>query len=1818
MALRITSGETVTIDGNVFVFTDGSTPVVAPQVPVNYNAAMNAEQVADALRQAILAFVPVPATISGLAFVNESNDILNNAESSGITGNSVRVSGTGQIGDNASLADPGLDVDLVRIDVDRGATVTVQTLADGIGSSLDTFLRVFDSEGRALRNANGTLVQNDNALGSSDSLLTFTAPTSGIYYIGVSGAGNQTYNAAVDCNASVGSTGNYQLNITVQRQLTPFVSGNRLQLQGAADITLSPGSAIAAQGGLGTTGEPVYVDVNMSQAQVAAALQQSLALFFAGGTTGAYPIRGGDTLELTGLSSFGINAGPFGLTTSFVGDAFGAFNTGTNFDGSTNNARPGALYAQNNAFEGVYLDDFIIGVAGRGEMVLRANTNDTSFIQDPQKAISNPDQFNPEILVGPYQFEIRGGEEYGVPDLDGFPVTIGLIDAVDIDARTSPGYSIRFNAPATYVAGTTFTVGDGTTILTFELDDVNDGQAVAGGNIALAYNTALVDPISGVTRSENAKEIAARFRDLINSPAIRSRLQLSANLRNNDSVGATSDTVALFGDASVSIPPSVGQALQSAGKGGSNRERPQGQIVINAAKVSYAAEFGANIASAPRQTDANNPLLDTQATNPGSPRNTITINAERLAPGAVIMNSEFIGNRAGGINVSGDSQTTGFPSAAVPFVRLVNNTIVGGTVTTVTGFIPTIVDGDVFELGNLAFADAVVSYLPLQSGGPGPIAGLDVAASALGAPNYLGNGEPLPTEGVVSLGRGGQIVLQFTRNLLTGSGDANPDLRIFEVGDSEEVLVEVSADGTRFTSVGRASGASPRIDIDAFGFNVNSRLAFVRLTDISNQGSQTGDSVGADIDAIGALSSVAVDVYTAGGTGIAVSNNGTATILNNVIVNSSVGINVDGTSGTTVIGGSVYQRNSANVGGLASLGQFSTVVGDNVPLFVNAGTGNLYPAPASPLIDSSIDSLEDRSSIVAVKRPLGLAASPILAPQFDIYGQLRVDDPAVETPSGLGENVFKDRGAQDRADFIGPSVVLKNPVDNDLAGLDGNPELSIVELSGVTPRYFDIQLRDGLEPSDPSRGVGIDHSTVNSASVLVYRNNVPLVEGVDYQFGYDSTNGVIRLQPLAGIWRSESVYTVRLLNSKEAAIVTREATLYTDGEQFQVVDATGSSTRFEFDLGYQLSVPSANGVDASLVDGTTFTLDDGSRRLTFEMDFEGFITAGNVRVNLGTSPTVVSAARAIEFAVNNAGLSLTATATADGKVQIQGAAQVAFDPQTSGLGVTGQPGVQTVFGLQIPLEAGQPVGLVDGQTFTIDRSGSPVQFELDTNGVTLPGNVPVRFFEFASAAQVGAALVAAIDGAQLGLSPAYDGDGLVRLGGDSNTRLDLSGTALTQTGIAGQPASVGIALPADATASEVAALIKASVEAAGLTGVTVTQFGNRLVIEGAQGVGGTGAGQVTSIRDLAGNTLKPNQVDGSTTVTIFLGEGLDYGDAPAPYLSTAADNGPRHTVVTGLSLGATVSPDADAKLDNADNDDGLVFTSGVFAAFQSNVSVSVTNTTGSAAFMSLWIDYNGDGNFESAERIFNSRPVSGATSNFSFIVPPSAVIGETVARIRLSSSASAVESSLGAAPDGEVEDHVISIQGNPYTNSAWNLDVNRDGSVSPIDVLQVINWINDPTKPEFLTLSGVTNAPPFIDVNGDGIVSGTDVLQIVNYLNALPPSGEGEMVDGDVSSLAAAASQQTVLASDWAAGLQSMLVNDRKSTRSTQNANDVALLGAFDDGFDDSSLLAIGNSGPATASPQDSFWADLGDDQDDAEQDEDQSWDGQLIIDLLS
>jgi hypothetical protein len=158
-----------------------------------------------------------------------------------------------------------------------------------------------------------------------------------------------------------------------------------------------------------------------------------------------------------------------------------------------------------------------------------------------------------------------------------------------------------------------------------------------------------------------------------------------------------------------------------------------------------------------------------------------------------------------------------------------------------------------FPDGASSFADAVVSYDPVIKNGE-PTAPFRSASHAIGVPDF---GSINDADAVVSLGDGGSLTLQFTDNALTGSGSDLLDLWIFEVGsDIEDMFVEVSANGGTWFSVGKVGGATAGIDLDAFGFGTADHLFFVRLTDDPDADDQTGPSVGADIDAVGAITSV--------------------------------------------------------------------------------------------------------------------------------------------------------------------------------------------------------------------------------------------------------------------------------------------------------------------------------------------------------------------------------------------------------------------------------------------------------------------------------------------------------------------------------------------------------------------------------------------------------------------------------------------------------------------------------------------------------------------------------------------------------------------------------------------------------------------------------------------------------------------------------------------------------------------------------------------------------------------------------------------------
>jgi OOP family OmpA-OmpF porin len=159
----------------------------------------------------------------------------------------------------------------------------------------------------------------------------------------------------------------------------------------------------------------------------------------------------------------------------------------------------------------------------------------------------------------------------------------------------------------------------------------------------------------------------------------------------------------------------------------------------------------------------------------------------------------------------------------------------------------------VFPSGDISWADAVVSFTP---GDPAASRSRDPNA-ALGEPDYQGRDDAADEATYVSLGHGGELVLEFTDNVLVdGEG---PDLAIFEIGpEVEPMLVAISEDGQNgFIDVGRVEGSTCSVDIAPF-VEPGQRFRFVKLTDAKAGKSNDSEWPGADVNAVGAINTLSI------------------------------------------------------------------------------------------------------------------------------------------------------------------------------------------------------------------------------------------------------------------------------------------------------------------------------------------------------------------------------------------------------------------------------------------------------------------------------------------------------------------------------------------------------------------------------------------------------------------------------------------------------------------------------------------------------------------------------------------------------------------------------------------------------------------------------------------------------------------------------------------------------------------------------------------------------------------------------------------------
>jgi len=174
------------------------------------------------------------------------------------------------------------------------------------------------------------------------------------------------------------------------------------------------------------------------------------------------------------------------------------------------------------------------------------------------------------------------------------------------------------------------------------------------------------------------------------------------------------------------------------------------------------------------------------------------------------------------------------------------------------------------------------------------------------------------------------------------------------------------------------------------------------------------------------------------------------------------------------------------------------------------------------------------------------------------------------------------------------------------------------------------------------------------------------------------------------------------------------------------------------------------------------------------------------------------------------------------------------------------------------------------------------------------------------------------------------------------------------------------------------------------------------------------------------DTFDGTSVDTNATLTIIT---ADYGDAPNSYGTLRASNGAAHTIVDGFFLGASVDSEADGQpvdLDGAD-EDGIVFEAGMQADGTIDIESFFTATASAVGKLDIWLDFNGDGVFDTSEHLNNGTSydlVAGAnTFDFTISAGQATTGADTWARARFSSAGSLAPT--GRANDGEVEDQMV-------------------------------------------------------------------------------------------------------------------------------------------------------------------------------------------------
>lgn len=191
------------------------------------------------------------------------------------------------------------------------------------------------------------------------------------------------------------------------------------------------------------------------------------------------------------------------------------------------------------------------------------------------------------------------------------------------------------------------------------------------------------------------------------------------------------------------------------------------------------------------------------------------------------------------------------------------------------------------------------------------------------------------------------------------------------------------------------------------------------------------------------------------------------------------------------------------------------------------------------------------------------------------------------------------------------------------------------------------------------------------------------------------------------------------------------------------------------------------------------------------------------------------------------------------------------------------------------------------------------------------------------------------------------------------------------------------------------------------------------------------SGQVTAVKFANGPSSSQN--DGARCAQAPLideDSNIDFGDAPDSYSTTLAKNGPRHEL-DGLTWLGSAMPDGEQDglvgslsddTTGVDDEQGLTFVTTLETGLDSMALVNASTS----GYLSVWIDWNQDGDFaDSGERMFSDELLQAGNNTLYLTVPLDALQGQTWLRARFSQQTGL--SYDGGSTSGEVEDHQIYI-----------------------------------------------------------------------------------------------------------------------------------------------------------------------------------------------